>query len=356
MIVGDLLHVFNLGIGRDLAGTILRTILGDRIVFSASTLEDRMEQAYASLRAYARTNGHTLKLKKFTRSRLTWKSNRYPELVASGSDVHIICTWLEEVLNQHVEQYQQFMTVLSASNRALRLLYSAGPFPTPGEKETVRVLGELFAKSFVQLSAEAVENHALLWRCRPKFHVLTEIFLMRRSINPVLYSTWMDEDFLRKLSHTLRLTSNRTAQTRILQRWLMAIPEQLHRSRQPNWKKKLGHHAVLLGKTVGTWRQLEEYFLGLLTNYNNTGPGFRCLYYMYLSIFIYWYIYTHLHFCGHHWFAITHEPHGLEGRCRRGGIPKKHGYIVVKQFPCESSDASHPRVERIQQIVFPRFP
>ena len=234
MIVGDLLHVVNLGVGRDLAGTILRTILGDRTVFSGSTLEDRMEEAYVSLRAYARNNGHNLKLKKFTRNRLTWKSNRYPELVAQGSDVHIICTWLEEVLSQHAEQYQQFMTMLSAANRALRLLYSAGPFPTRREKDTVRVLGELFAKSFVQLSAEAVQNNALLWRCRPKFHVLTEFFLMRRSINPVMYSTWMDEDFLRKLSHTLRLTSNRTAQTRILQRWLMAIPEQLHRVRQPN--------------------------------------------------------------------------------------------------------------------------
>ena len=92
---------------------------------------------------------------------------------------------------------------------------------------TVRVLGELYARTYVSLAWNAVCNNELVWRVRPKFHIWMEIVLCRRHINPTLYSTWMDEDWLKKISHTLELTASKSAQHRTLQRWLLAIPEQI---------------------------------------------------------------------------------------------------------------------------------
>lgn len=42
--------------------------------------------------------------------------------------------------------------------------------------------------------------------------------------NVSYYSTWMDEDWLKKISKTMKLTSLKTAQHRVLERWILAIP------------------------------------------------------------------------------------------------------------------------------------
>ena len=226
MIMADLLHVYNLGVGRDIAGCILRTILKDDSIFPG-TIDQRLEQATTSLKRFAKTHGHCLHLKRLSRSKIGWKQKQYPELAAKGYDCYVVNCWLEELLGPHSDTYGSLATLLYCSNRAIRVLYAADMFPTDAEKNTVRVLGELFSKTFVELAWEAVEQHELMWRCRPKFHVFTELLFMRRRVNPTLYATWMDEDFLRKMGHTLELTSARTAQARLLQRWLLRIPEQL---------------------------------------------------------------------------------------------------------------------------------
>lgn len=62
-------------------------------------------------------------------------------------------------------------------------------------------------------------------------HVLDHLTHSERNINPVFYSTWMDEDFLKKVSKTIRLTSVKSAQVRVLQRWLLAAPANLSKSK-----------------------------------------------------------------------------------------------------------------------------
>ena len=226
MIMGDLLHAWSLGTGRDVAGSVLRIILGDEQIFQGN-LDQRFAEATLSLKAFARQHGYSLRMKKLTKSKVHWSSKQYPELAASGSDTNVVVQWLEELLKPYSEIYGGILTLLYASNRAIKLIYDAGMFLTESEQNTVRVLGHLFCQQYVGLAWGSVNRHELLWRCRPKLHVVAEIFMMRRKINPKLFSTWMDEDFLKKTSKTLRLTSNKTAQTGFLQRWLMGIPEQL---------------------------------------------------------------------------------------------------------------------------------
>ena len=97
------------------------------------------------------------------------------------------------------------------------------------EKDTVRTLGDIFARTYLGLAWNSVQSHELMWRCRPKMHVFIEMMRCRRAVNPSVYATWMDEDWLRKISKPLQLTSAKTAQRRILERWMLAIPEQLRK-------------------------------------------------------------------------------------------------------------------------------
>lgn len=97
-------------------------------------------------------------------------------------------------------------------------------FLTPAEKNTAATLWNIYASTFLRLAREAVENHKLLWRVRPKMHLIQHLMDWPRMVNPSMYSCWMDEDWLRKISRTLKLSAVATAQKRVLQRWLMAIP------------------------------------------------------------------------------------------------------------------------------------
>ncbi len=240
MIMGDLLHICNLGISRDVAGCALRFILKDATVFPGATIPLRMESAMSSLRAFARLHGYSLRMKRFSKKKIAWKNNGYPELIASGSDTHIVLAWLETTLAPHANVFGDICTLIYALNRSMRLLYSAGMFLSEQERETVRTLGDLFARTYLCLALNSVQNHELMWRCRPKMHLFIEMMLCRRVINPAFYATWLDEDWLKKISKPLRLTAAKTAQRRILERWMLGIPEQL---RQAEWKTEFPNNA-----------------------------------------------------------------------------------------------------------------
>lgn len=232
MVYPDLLHVFNLGVGRDVAGSILKKILQAQVVFRANTIDERFQEATASLRNFSRANGYGLKMKKLTRKKIAWGGNKYPELLSSGSDTHVVCVWLESLLLPYSNtspEMADFCTLLWTCNRCLRVLYAGGWFLDAQEKQTVKICGEIFLQTFVRLAWGAVTTHSLYFRVRPKLHLFMHIVDHPRSVNASYYATWMDEDYLKKAAKTLGLTNVKTAQVRFLQRWLLTIPENLNR-------------------------------------------------------------------------------------------------------------------------------
>ena len=71
MVVPDLLHVWNLGVSRDVIGPTLRVILSDQVVFAGPTLPDRLHLATESLKQFARRRSLPLRLKKITKNKLS---------------------------------------------------------------------------------------------------------------------------------------------------------------------------------------------------------------------------------------------------------------------------------------------
>ena len=230
MVVPDLLHCWNLGVSRDIIGSVLKIILTDGVIFRGPNLPIKLLLATESLRVFAKQRKLPLRLRKLTKSKLSWKSRQYPSLASSGYDAYVIMLWIESILSNHAEIYPEMATLVWTSNHAISLMYSAGLFLTQNEKENLKVLGNAFLSLYVSLAKGAMDSNKLLWRIRPKFHMMNHLFVSHRGINPAAYSTWMDEDYLKKVGKTLNLTSIRTAQKRFLQRWCLSIPRHLERS------------------------------------------------------------------------------------------------------------------------------
>ena len=108
----DLLHVWNLGISRDLIGCVLKIILTNESVFSGPNIAARLQTATDSLRSFARRNGFHLKMKRLTKKKIMWASKKYPEFRGSGSDSHVVAVWLESVLSAHSDQFPDLCTVM----------------------------------------------------------------------------------------------------------------------------------------------------------------------------------------------------------------------------------------------------
>ena len=232
MVVPDLLHVLNMGVGRDLCGSVLALVLKERVVFEAGSLKERMALASQSLRTFARLKGWPLKMKRFTRKKLGWGPSVYPELkTGSAYDTAVVSRWLEQVLQPHSQQYPECCALLWSINSAMAILYGSHSwFLSSQDQSRVKTLGSLFLQVYVRMAVNAISAHKFIFRCRPKLHLLDHLLRSRRRINCARYSTWMDEDFLKHIGHTLRLTSGLSAQTRTLQRWLLLLPESLRQS------------------------------------------------------------------------------------------------------------------------------
>ena len=231
MVVPDLLHVLNLGVGRDLCGSILKTLVKENHVFEGANIDQKLAIATVSLRTFARAHALPLRMKKLSKKKLNWGPNRYAELRSgSGYDVSVVARWLQDVLTGHDDIYPEFCTLLWSLNSSMEILYSGSWYLTEQDRSRIRTLGSVFMRVYLKLANDAVSQSKFMWKCRPKLHLLAHTFRCHRKVNPAKYSTWMDEDWLRKVSKTLRLVDCNTAPKRILQRWLLTLPLQLQRS------------------------------------------------------------------------------------------------------------------------------
>ena len=232
MVVGDLLHIFNLGTAKNVAACVLKIILQDTKIFTSGTIEERMAAATDSLKQFAKQNKYQLRLKKLSKSKIKWQSKKYPELGSSGSDCHVVLAWLETLLLEYsLDCYRDITVLVWSGNQCMKILYAGGWFLESGEQQSVRFLGATYINTYLKLASEAISNRRFLWKVLPKMHILDHTTDSPRKVNPAYYSTWMDEDFLKKAAKVLRLTNVKTAQKRILQRWLLATPANLLKNR-----------------------------------------------------------------------------------------------------------------------------
>ena len=236
----DLLHCWHLGTGRDLAASIIVYIVRHKHdcpgVLAGANLKDRLMDASAKLKAYAKSRKLPLKLHKLTKSKLGMKcKTSYPELRSSGYDTYVVLEWLQDLCSRHSSVLPADMcTCIWCPSHIMSMLHKADRYLTIDEERNKHYFGHVFLRSYISLADHFLRHHEQLFRLRPKLHLLAHVFKCSRPsrTNPKQYSTWVDEDGLKRLMKLLKMTDARTAPQRLLERYLLAV--------KGAWKEKLG--------------------------------------------------------------------------------------------------------------------
>ncbi|CAE7237215.1 unnamed protein product [Symbiodinium pilosum] len=196
----DLLHIYHLGTGRDLVGSALVHMLETRGFFEGSNIAARLASATLEVRRFCKERKLPLKLHKLSRSKLNWNTADMPELRSSGYDTYVV-KWLVEVTTRHSAQLPaQLCTALWTADQILSTLAKAGRWLSVEEQELKECYGALFTRSYVEVANSSLERRKRAYRLRPKLHLWHHILKESRPprINPHVFSTWTDEDALKK--------------------------------------------------------------------------------------------------------------------------------------------------------------
>lgn len=163
MLAIDMLHCWHLGIGRDLVGSAVKTLVRLRY-WPGTSIEKSLGRATLCLRRWAKQHGLTLACRSLSKSSIGWDQD-YPELRAKGYDCYVILKWLAEETSSNppvgtnaVEQdyLDRISATIWCANSWLSSLSNAGMFLTEHQQELKTVIGAHYVSLYVGLAAQAL--------------------------------------------------------------------------------------------------------------------------------------------------------------------------------------------------------
>ena len=220
----DLMHIWNLGVLRDLLGSVIKLLVRARVAYSGSTIKKRLLVFNRELRECAKAANLELSCKRIKKETLTWRRDMCPTLKTKAADCSTILQFCAHKLeNVELPQYKQVVACAWAGNTFSRRLAHSGLFMAVEERETAIATGELFLNSYVSLATEAVQRGEKYFKVRPKIHYLQHLFeqLRGRSRNPYFSSTFMDEDWIKHAIGLKRKMAHKTSPYNILRRYII---------------------------------------------------------------------------------------------------------------------------------------
>ena len=233
MIGLDIMHAFHLGVGRDIIGASVKILCRKKGFYDGRKIEIRLAQLMAECKMYAASTGTYLTFGKLKKSNLQWRNDKCPELRASAADTKIFMGFLSEKLQSVTlpEEYQGLTACVWSANLFVTTLSHAGFFLEDSEKDFLFVLGCAFLKAWAQLVHVGFMNCELLFKLRPKYHVLThlvwDLSTKPSGRNPCVDSCWLEEDYVKWSLRKFRKLSRQTASHNILRRCLVQQNDRL---------------------------------------------------------------------------------------------------------------------------------
>lgn len=155
--------------------------------------------------------------------------SRSKELRAKGFDSYVVSCWLNDVLQRHPPPHccQKVAVLLWLADSFMGVLSSAPDFMALPQREHVSAVGNAWLRLYIDLAS----NEPMNWRVRPKHHLLWHAVNdpLRRCSgrNPTADSTWLDEDWIKKIQRLCKKCHRVTAQKTVLQRWLVGLQQKL---------------------------------------------------------------------------------------------------------------------------------
>ena len=228
----DVMHVWCLGVLRDLLGSILKVLLRRKGYFPGNNIKQRLLVFNKELRKFVKDEGLFLSCKRIKKQTLNWKSTTCPVLFAKAADCTVILKYVSQKLQtQEPPEYEGMVACAWAAQAFSGCMAKGGVLLTQQERDTVVIAGTFFLKSYITLANSALEAHELLWKVRPKLHYLQHLVegVARFSRNPFVGATFMDEDWIRVALTMKRKMSFRTSSCNVLRRFLVCTKSSLEK-------------------------------------------------------------------------------------------------------------------------------
>lgn len=250
----DLLHIWNLGFGRDLIGSILVVLLrtgfyhgntvpctqafamtmwylflsGRFLHVRSCKVKDRMAAASRAIVQWSKQPGRTRLPRQWhlTKGKLCLKGGRFVHFTGKGWHTTVVLQYLVDVLDDNAPCDPLIKTAVWSANNVIGLLTESrnvnGVFLRPDEVDQAQRVGYFFLNVYFRLRLQ-FEGWCTyrLFNIRPKVHLFVHILdhLVHKR-NPVVGSCWMDEDWLRRIMKIARKTHSTKTQESALQRYL----------------------------------------------------------------------------------------------------------------------------------------
>lgn len=195
--------------------------------FGLGNVPMKLAKATLRLKTWLKNTKRSVAFRKFSRDNLSLKAGSHPEFKAKGFDVYTVLMWLAHIWPMDVQGVDAEYTLLYTANSFMGILALADGFLSYEQAMHVAVVGEAFLKVWIGQA----HAHPDIYRVRPKLHVLHHCILegserpSRRNVR--LDATWMDEDFMKKVSRIIRQTHRCTSPLTTLQRYLLLLKDEL---------------------------------------------------------------------------------------------------------------------------------
>ena len=225
----DLLHVWFLGCGRDIAGSAVYMLVKSRF-WPGRYQKQRFRHATNSFKKFLKDNRleKVPRKWKFTSTKLNMKENEFVHFKDKGHRTGLVLRWLWHELNTKDCGNPHVHSVIWASHHAIGIMGAKSHFLTKNEGKQVRILGEFLLREFLILHQQGYPGKMKVWQIRPKWHLLHHIFLSCDTEqdcvrNPWIGTCFMDEDMLKKTMAVTKKCHPRTAATNTLKRFLLGL-------------------------------------------------------------------------------------------------------------------------------------
>ena len=206
----DWLHVADLGVSQDWAGSFLYFIMEAKL--PGSSRLDKCASLFASLQDYYRRHPSVdSRLPKLLPSMLRYEDKgkrKSPKLRAKGGEMMGLIDWILEVAEEHLDRFSLEEDCMLQGCRRLAALYQLLRTENWNAREFQKHSME-FVLCFGALEDHFAEQRpgTKLFRVKPKAHLLQELALTGN--NPSKQWTYRDEAF----GHSLALLAKRRGET-----------------------------------------------------------------------------------------------------------------------------------------------
>ena len=127
--------------------------------------------------------------------------------------------------------FAKMQEAISSANKFLKALFHAGLWLSRDESREVIAAGRRCLESYQACAEIAYDWGLTRFKLQPKFHMLGEVLYEMRArrnaghavINPLSFSTQLDEDLVGRVSAFSRVVSSRTIHERTLSRYQVAL-------------------------------------------------------------------------------------------------------------------------------------